>query len=183
MYGGAAIRVTMRLRPIPIFVLALGGAACARAARNSSPAGAPPSPAEGEIVGTVNRFFAAMRSRDTATLHALIAPDMGIVASVASVAPAKEAAAAPTIRRQTGASFLTAIATSRVELRERMWAPEVRVDGAIAILWAPYDFHRGAEFSHCGHDTFQLAHEGGRWVVTALAYTVQSTGCPPSPVP
>jgi ketosteroid isomerase-like protein len=137
---------------------------------------APAQQAETDIVAAANRFFAAMLSRDTAALHAMIAPDLTIVASVA---PTDASATGPAVRRQTGTSFLASIAASKVDLHERMWAPEVRVDGAIAILWAPYDFHRGTEFSHCGHDTFQFAHENGHWVVTALAYTVQRTGCPP----
>src|SRR5256885_3716182 len=42
------------------------------------------------------------------------------------------------------------------QFRERMWNPEVRIDGGIATLWTPYDFHVGPRFSHCGYDAFQL---------------------------
>ena len=56
---------------------------------------------------------------------------------------------------------------------ERMWDPEVRVDGPVATLWAPYDFYRGTEFSHCGTDAFQLAKTGGIWKVVLVSYTVQ----------
>jgi hypothetical protein len=69
------------------------------------------------------------------------------------------------------------VATSAVELRERLWEPQVHVDGAIATLWAPYDFHLGERFSHCGHDAFQLARGDRGWYVTGLTYTVRTAGC------
>jgi hypothetical protein len=119
-----------------------------------------------EVVRVVERLFEAMRTRDTATLRALLDPTLVIVSS--SDRPARTR-----MQRQGTADFLAAIARPGPELRERMWDPEVRVDGAIATLWAPYDFHVGAQRSHCGHDAFQLARGTAGWVVTALAYTVR----------
>jgi len=49
----------------------------------------------------------------------------------------------------------------------------VRIDGPVATLWAPYDFYRGIEFSHCGTDAFQLAKTPDGWKVTLISYTVQ----------
>jgi hypothetical protein len=54
---------------------------------------------------------------------------------------------------------------------ERMWDPEVRVDGPFATLWAPYDFYSGVEFSHCGTDAFQLAKTSVGWKVVMVSYT------------
>ena len=167
------------MRP-PTLALVLA-AACAGAGRPNeiAPARAAPAPAEREaereVVETVDRVFAAMRTRDTTLLRALLAPDLVIVS-------AREAEGRTTVRRQDVAGFLRSVATSAEELRERMWAPVVHVDGPIASLWAPYDFHRGDRFSHCGHDAFQLARADGRWVVTALTYTVRAAPCagPPS---
>ena len=44
-----------------------------------------------------------------------------------------------------------------------MWDPEVQVDGDIAALWAPYDFHIGGRFSHAVRKTPALA-----WVALIL---------------
>lgn len=137
----------------------------------------PPGPvpgavAERDVIAAAQRLFDGMRARDTAMLRELIDPDVVIVSS-------REAAdGLPTVRRQGVADFLRAVGGSAPgELRERMWSPEVRVDGAVATLWAPYDFHRGERFSHCGHDAFHFARVGGRWVVTALTYTVRLAPC------
>jgi hypothetical protein len=159
------------VRIVPTALLLVLGAACAGARPNARAAGASaPAGAEREVVEAVERLFAGMRTRDTASLRALLAPELVIVS-------ARETDTGTVVRRQDAAGFLRSVAASPEELRERMWAPVVRVDGAIATLWAPYDFHRGARFSHCGHDAFHLARAGGRWVITALTYTVRAAPC------
>jgi hypothetical protein len=56
---------------------------------------------------------------------------------------------------------------------ERMWSPRVAIDGPIASVWAPYDFYRDGEFSHCGVDAFHLIETDGEWLVHDLIYTVR----------
>ena len=150
--------------------------ACAPSpARSGAASAAPPAPdagrAESEVVAAVERLFVGMRTRDTAMLRALLAPDL-IVFSV------RQGEGAPAVvRHQSLPDFLRAVVASPEVLRERMWSPEVRLDGDLATLWAPYDFHRGERFSHCGHDAFQLVRADGRWVVTGLTYTVRRAPC------
>jgi hypothetical protein len=62
---------------------------------------------------------------------------------------------------------------------ERIWAPEVRIDGNMATLWAPYDFHLGRRLSHCGMDAFQFVREGGAWKLIAVTFTARTEGCEP----
>jgi hypothetical protein len=57
---------------------------------------------------------------------------------------------------------------------ERMWDPEVRIDGPVATVWAPYDFYSATEFSHCGTDAFQLAKTADGWKVAMISYTSQA---------
>ena len=63
----------------------------------------------------------------------------------------------------------------RLVLPWRIRAPEVRLEGAIATLRAPYQFHHGTAFSHCGHDAFRRVRVEGRWVMTALTHPVRPT--------
>jgi hypothetical protein len=60
---------------------------------------------------------------------------------------------------------------------ERIWDPEVRIDGDVAQVWAYYTFHRNATFSHCGVDAFMLLKVGGEWKITQLADSRRTTGC------
>ena len=158
-----------------LVVVALGGlvSSVSCASHTATPAEHSPSPTaaeHAEVVRVAERLFEGMRTRDTALLRSIVAPDLVIVA-------ARGDSSRMAIRTQSAADFLRAVATSAVELRERLWEPQVHVDGAIATLWAPYDFHLGERFSHCGHDAFQLARGDRGWYVTGLTYTVRTAGC------
>lgn len=78
-----------------------------------------------------------------------------------------------TSRRTTRDDFAARIADQTRPMIERMWDPEVRIDGPVATLWAPYDFYNGLEFSHCGTDSFQLAKTPEGWKIVMVSYTAQ----------
>jgi hypothetical protein len=61
---------------------------------------------------------------------------------------------------------------------ERMFDPVVHVNGPIAVVWTPYDFHVNGNFSHCGIDVFNLVRVGDTWRISSVAYTVQREDCP-----
>ncbi|MBC7919681.1 MAG: nuclear transport factor 2 family protein [Ferruginibacter sp.] len=130
-----------------------------------------PSPEADQVVRTAEQLFVAMRTRDTLALRTLFHPGARITAVEGNGAEAK-------VSERGLAEFVRSIGTARDTLRERMWEPEVRVDGNLATLWAPYDFHFGARFSHCGYDAFHFARAAGGWRITAISYTVQRDGCP-----
>ena len=77
-----------------------------------------------------------------------------------------------TTQRTTRDQFAARLADQTQPMYERMWNPEVRIDGPVATLWAPYDFYRSTEFSHCGTDAFQLAKKPEGWKVVLVSYTV-----------
>jgi len=62
---------------------------------------------------------------------------------------------------------------------ERVWDARVEVHGPIAMVWAPYDFRRGEEFSHCGVDGFTLVRTPDGWRIAWAVYTVEREGCSP----
>lgn len=64
---------------------------------------------------------------------------------------------------------------------ERMWDPQVFVDGDLAIVWTRYDFWLDRTFSHCGTDAFQLFRTREGWKIASIAYNV-SRDCPVSPL-
>ena len=64
-----------------------------------------------------------------------------------------------------------ALETVEEVMTERMWDAEVRVAGAIATIWTPYDFYIGSEFSHCGIDVATLMRRDGGWKIINLNWT------------
>lgn len=132
-------------------------------------------PADSEkqaVVRTVERTFRAMAARDAAALRATLFPG----AQFHAVRPDGSVSAA------SSEEFIQRITTAKEPPLERIWDPVVLISGRLATLWAGYDFHRGAQFSHCGVDAVHLVKTIEGWKITAIAYTVQKDGCPPSPL-
>jgi hypothetical protein len=157
------------MKRIAILLAVLAG--CSTVGPSVTPA---PDPSAAEVVAVANGLFAAMEARDTTAIRRMFLPQARII----SVARQGEGTA---VRERSIAEFIPGIATAPQPLRERMWSPGVRIDGDLAMLWAPYDFHLGTQFSHCGTDAFQMVRLGGEWRIAALSYTVQREGCPPAP--
>jgi hypothetical protein len=127
------------------------------------------------VIATVQRLFDAMAQRDTTAVRELFLPGTRFV-----TVSDDSATASP--RFQTDSAFLRMLGGRPQRLLERMWAPVVQVQGSIATLWAPYDFHVDGRWSHCGIDTATLVRAGQGWRIAALVYTVQRRGCAPSPL-
>jgi hypothetical protein len=129
---------------------------------SASPADAQVSE-ERAVIAAAQAVFDAMKALDPEALQDSMVPE-GFLMAVGF----------ETTRRTTRDDFASRLAGQTRPMFERMWDPEVRIDGPIATLWAPYDFYRSLEFSHCGTDVFQLAKTPEGWKVVMLSYTVQS---------
>ena len=61
--------------------------------------------------------------------------------------------------------------------RERYWSPTVMIRGAMALVWAPYEFQIDGATSHCGVDVFSFAKVDGEWKVSNSMWTVEPNAC------
>jgi putative lumazine-binding protein len=138
-----------------------------------------PPTEEREVLATVQRLFDAMRTRDTAIMRALFVRDARLFGMRT---------------RQTGEVVLQSLTAdqfadfvardTRALWTERAWSPEIRVRGALATVWAEYDFHFGTRLSHCGVDAVQLLKVPERgWQIVSIADTFEREGCPSRPPP
>jgi hypothetical protein len=124
-----------------------------------------------EITGTLQRLFDAMAKRDVAGVRAVFIAN----ASVIAIRSGKLSAS-------NSEEFANRLATSADAWIERIWSPVVKVQGNIAMLWAPYDFHRGGKLDHCGIDSVSLARSEGGWKIASLTFTSETEGCAASPL-
>lgn len=124
------------------------------------------SDGRGAVIQATEALFAAMQEKDPTALRSLMHPRAQIVSV---------AATGVTVR--TADEWIPGLMRSQDVLIERMWDPRVEIDGDLATLWAPYDFHRGERFSHCGFDAFQFVRQGGAWKLISIAFTGRTTGC------
>ena len=60
---------------------------------------------------------------------------------------------------------------------ERYWSPTVMIRGAMALVWAPYEFQIDGATSHCGVDVFSFAKIDGVWKVSNSMWTVEPNAC------
>jgi len=129
---------------------------------------------EDAVVQVVTDLFDGMRARDEAALRNVF------VEGARLSAPATDDSGNPTVRDTPIDQFIASIvgATTEALLDERIYDPEVRIDGGLATVWVAYDFYVGDDFSHCGFDAFQLTNTADGWKIFQIADTRQREGCP-----
>ena len=133
------------------------------------------SPADRDaVLKAVEVFFDTMTARDVEGARRILVPQ-GRFHVMDMVRPGTEP------RSFSNEEYFAQLQASKQVMRERIWNPEVRVHGAIASVWTPYDFWIDGKLSHCGVDAFDLIKTAEGWKIAGGAYTIES-GCPPSPL-
>ena len=127
------------------------------------------------ILAKVQQFFDALATNDTAAGRAAVLLD-GQYFRLREVGDSLD------LGRTPHTEFLRNLAAGGNDFLERMWDPTVLQHGRMAVVWTPYDFFRAGEFSHCGVDVFNLIHTDSGWKIAGIMYTVEPTGCAPSPL-
>jgi hypothetical protein len=138
-----------------------------------------PTPAEAQtekdaVLATVQQFFDGMASRDTVALKAVLTEG----GQFTVVVPRGDSTMVQVV---SYARFISDMGSVKQALLERIWNSRVMIDGPLAAVWTPYDFHVDGKLSHCGTDLFTLVRERGGWKISGASYTV-TQNCKPSPL-
>jgi hypothetical protein len=148
----------MKLVFIIIFVFAHGFASRAQTAEDS-------------VKAAVNLLFAGMKNSDPAAIKSAFA-DSAILQSIS----AKEGKTV--ISNESVNDFSTSISKiARGDADERIQFETIKIDGPLALVWAPYKFFYKGQFSHCGVDSFQLVKIKGVWKIQYLVDTRRKQPC------
>ncbi len=136
----------------------------------SVPAGARHIPTDTDreaVLAAVQSIFDALASGDGETLRRVLHPQ------VRMHSVERSADGARTVSTSTLDELVARVEGSDAVLTERMFDPEVRISGDLAMVWTPYDFYVGERFSHCGVDGLLLARnpETETWRVVSLSWT------------
>lgn len=137
-------------------------------------AAAPAAAQEGDeaaVRAVVDRIFAGMHAADSARVRSTMAPGVRF-------AVVDDRGAAPTITFEAVDGWLGALAASAGRWREAIYDVEVRVDGPLASVWAPYTFYLDGRVLHCGVDSIEMMKGADGWRVTQLADSRRTEGCP-----
>ena len=122
------------------------------------------------VVAVVQRLWDAMKARDTAMARSVFDSSAMLSRVVTRNGEAR-------VQLTRVSEFIEALGRATEPWNERMFAPEVRIDGPPASIWTEYDFHLGDKFSHCGVDAFQLLKTSAGWKIVALSDTARREGC------
>jgi hypothetical protein len=123
------------------------------------------------VLAVVRGLFDAMRAGDSARVRASFDP-------AAALGTTRERDGRPVFERDSVGAFVRAVGTPHADVwDERLYRPEVRVDGPLATVWTEYAFYAGPRFSHCGVDAIQLARTAAGWRIVSLVDTRRRTGC------
>ena len=139
-------------------------------------AGAAQSADHAEVMKTMQAFFDTMTAHDVEGARKVLQPQGRFHAM--SMKDGK-----PDVRAFSNEEYFAQLQgdLSKRKLQERIWNPDVRINGLIATLIAPYDFWIDGKFSHCGVDTFDFIKTEEGWKIAGGVYTVELK-CAPSPL-
>lgn len=127
---------------------------------------------EAAVKRAVNKLFEGMKTSDTA----LIRSAFSVFPVLQTIVKNKEGKTI--VLTEPLDSFLVAVGRRHQEVYdEQIRFDLVRIDGELAIVWAPYKFYLGSQFSHCGVDSFQLIKINGEWKIQYLIDTRRRQGC------
>lgn len=152
------------LRPVSIIVLLFLCQSVARSA--DAAADEAPEAAKARVLAVVQRFLDSLAARDPVACKATLAPEGQLQAM-------NEGPKGRTMTFRLLGDFADRLSTWKERPLERIWNPTVLVQGRIATVWAPYDFHREGKFSHSGIDVFTLMRAGDEWKIVSLAFNMQ----------
>ncbi len=130
-----------------------------------------------EVEKVVTAFLEAISRKDTTAFRATMIPE-------ASLTVVFNREGKPGYNLRPVDSDVRMLGSVENKFLERMWEPEIRIDGLLASVWTRYDFYTDGKFSHCGTDAFHVLNTAEGWKISSVSYTIEPDPekCPESPL-
>lgn len=116
------------------------------------------------VLAPIQALFDGMAKYDRDAMLAPVQPE----GSVALLRDGK-------VVRMTLGDFANHIKPGKDKIQERIHDPLIRIDGDIAMVWAPYEFLINGQVKHCGTDVVNLVRIEGRWLIAGIADNSRSS--------
>jgi len=124
------------------------------------------------VKAVVNQLFAGMKNSDALMVQSAFA-DSAILQSVGKSKEGKVI-----IENEKVEDFAKLIGGLKKGVAdEQILFESIKIDGPLAMVWAPYKFYFENKFSHCGVDSFQLVFLNGQWKIQYLVDTRRKQPC------
>jgi len=127
---------------------------------------------EDSIKAAVKQLFTGMKNADAEMVRTSFA-DSAVLQTIAGTRDGKTI-----VRNDKVADFADFIKTVKKDSADEQVVFEtIKIDGPLAMVWAPYKFYWAGTFSHCGVDCFQLIRMNGSWKIQYLIDTRRRQPC------
>ena len=127
--------------------------------------------AEDSVKAAVNQFFIGMAMADSTGIVNSFTGD-GLLQSVS------DDGGKTTVKNEKITDFAHLIGgLQKNDADEQIKFNTIKIDGALAMVWAPYNFFFKGKFSHCGVDCFCLVRINGDWKIQYIIDTRRKDGC------
>jgi hypothetical protein len=120
-----------------------------------------------EIEKTIEYFFEGFHQKDTTKIKLVCADNIILQSISESVTKGNK------LSDETAKEFYKSIASipSSMKFQEKILSYTIQIDGAMAHVWAPYEFYLNNKLSHSGVNTFTLFKEKDFWKIIYLIDT------------
>jgi len=127
---------------------------------------------EDSVKAVVKQLFEGMKNSDASMIRSSFA-DSAILQTIAKNKEGKLI-----IQNDSVDEFAKTISTlKKGAADEQIIFESIKIDGPLALVWAPYKFYFDGKFSHCGVDSFQLVFINGQWKIQYLIDTRRKQPC------
>jgi hypothetical protein len=127
---------------------------------------------ENSVKAVVKQLFEGMKNSEASMIRSSFA-DSAILQTIAKNKEGKLI-----IQNDSVDEFAETISTiKKGAADEQIIFESVKIDGPLAMVWAPYKFYFDGKFSHCGVDSFQLVFINGQWKIQYLIDTRRKQPC------
>ena len=127
---------------------------------------------EDSVKAVIKQLFEGMKNSDAKMILAAFA-DSAILQSVG-----RNKEGRIVIENEPINDFAKSISTlKKGAANEQIVFESIKIDGQLAMVWAPYKFYFEGKFSHCGVDSFQLVFINGQWKIQYLIDTRRKQPC------
>jgi len=127
---------------------------------------------EDSVKAVVKQLFEGMKNSDEKMIQSAFA-DSAILQSVGKNKEGK--IVIENERIDEFAKFISGLKKGAAD--EQIVFESIKIDGQLAMVWAPYKFYFERKFSHCGVDSFQLVFINGQWKIQYLVDTRRKQPC------
>ena len=123
------------------------------------------------VIASVNNLFETMKKADTVLLKNFFSPN-------AVLQTIKDDKGVVKVIDEKVNEFIEFVGKETVgSADEQIVVETVKIDGPLALVWAPYKFYYKGKFSHCGVNSFQLVRLNTGWKIQYIIDTRRKAGC------